>query len=193
MTLVHFITHPDVVIDPAVAIPDWPLSARGRGRMMASLAQPWVAGIGSVHCSTERKAIDGAEILGAHLRLPFATHADLGENDRSATGYLPRAEFEATADLFFAHPTRSIRGWERAIDAQARIVAAMDRLLALPHPPGDVAIVAHGGVGALLLCALLGEPVSRARDQPPTAQGGFRFTFEAVSRRVVTMWERIDG
>jgi len=26
--LVHFITHPDVVIDPAVPVPDWPLSAR---------------------------------------------------------------------------------------------------------------------------------------------------------------------
>jgi broad specificity phosphatase PhoE len=193
MTLVHFITHPDVVIDPAVKVPDWPLSPRGRARMHAALSQPWVAGIASIHCSTERKAIDGAEILAAHLRLPFATHDDLGENDRSATGYLPRAEFEATADLFFAHPAESIRGWERAIDAQSRIAAAIDRLLAQPHPPGDLAIIAHGGVGALLLCALLGETISRARDQPPTAQGGFRFAFEAASRRVITPWERIDG
>ena len=102
-------------------------------------------------------------------------------------------EFEATADLFFAHPTQSIRGWERAIDAQARVVAATNRVLALPRPPGDVAIVAHGGVGALLLCHLLGEPISRARDQPGTAAGGFRFTFEAASRRVVLAWERIDA
>ena len=54
----------------------------------------------------------------------FITHPGIGENDRSATGFLPREEFWATADLFFAHPTESIRGWERAIDAQARIVAA---------------------------------------------------------------------
>ena len=48
-------------------------------------------------------------------------------------------------------------------------------------------------VGALLLCALLGEKISRQRDQPPTASGGFRFAFEAASRRVVAGWERIDG
>lgn len=192
MSLVHFITHPDVVIDPGVPVPEWPLSERGRARMAAALVAPWVAGIRAIHCSTERKAIDGAEMLAAHLGLGFETHADLGENDRSATGYLPRLEFEATADLFFAHPTESIRGWERAVDAQARIVAAVDRLLAAPVA-GDMAIVAHGGVGALLLCALLGEGISRTRDQPGTASGGFRFAFEAASRRVVAGWERIDG
>ena len=193
MALVHFITHPDVEIDPAVPVPDWKLSARGRARMTAALSTPWVAAIASIHCSTERKATDGAEILAGHLALGFTPHAGLGENDRSATGFLPRAEFEATADLFFAHPIRSIRGWERAADAQARVAAAVDRVLTLPRPPGDVAIVAHGGVGALLLCHLLGEPISRARDQPGTAAGGFRFTFEAASRRVVQSWERIDA
>ena len=47
----------------------------------------------------------------------------LGENDRSSTGYLPKAEFEAVADAFFARPEESVRGWERAVDAQRRIVA----------------------------------------------------------------------
>jgi broad specificity phosphatase PhoE len=192
MPIIHFITHPDVLIDPAVPVPDWPLSPKGRARMEAALAADWVPAIRAIHCSTERKAIDGAEILGAHLGLPFATHHDLGENDRSATGFLPREEFEATADLFFAHPTESIRGWERAVDAQARIVGAVERILAAPIP-GDIAIVAHGGVGALLLCDLLGEPISRTRDQPPSAAGGWRFAFHAGTRRVVQGWERIDA
>jgi broad specificity phosphatase PhoE len=192
MAIVHFITHPDVLIDPAVPVPDWPLSPKGRARMQAALAAPWVPAIRAIHCSTERKAIDGAEILGAHLGLPFATHHDLGENDRSATGFLPREEFEATADLFFAHPTESIRGWERAVDAQARVVAAVDRILAAGLP-GDAAIVAHGGVGALLLCHLLGEPISRSRDQPPSAAGGWRYAFDAQTRRVLHGWERIDA
>jgi len=193
MTVVHFITHPDVVIDPAVPVPDWPLSERGVARMRAALAADWVAAIGAVHCSTERKAMDGAAILAGHLGLRFATHPDLGENDRSATGFLPREEFEATADLFFAHPAQSIRGWERAVDAQARVVAAVDRVLALPRPAGDVAIVAHGGVGALLLCALSGVGISRTRDQPATAAGGFRFAFDAETRELRHGWQRIDG
>ena len=193
MNVVHFITHPDVAIDPTVPVPDWPLSERGVARMRAALAANWVAGIGAVHCSTERKAIDGAVILAGHLGVRFATHATLGENDRSATGYLPREEFEATADLFFAHPTQSIRGWERAVDAQVRVVAAVERVLARPRPEGDVAIVAHGGVGALLLCALLGEAISRTRDQPVTAAGGFHFAFDADTRQVLHGWQRIDG
>ena len=192
MPIIHFITHPDVLIDPAVPVPDWPLSPKGRARMEAALAADWVPAIRAIHCSTERKAIDGAEILGAHLGLPFATHHDLGENDRSATGFLPREEFEATADLFFAHPTQSIRGWERAVDAQARIVGAVERILAAPIP-GDIAVVAHGGVGALLLCHLLDEPISRTRDQPPSAAGGWRYAFDAGTRRVVRGWERIDA
>lgn len=33
MPTVFFITHPDVAIDPAVAVPDWPLNGRGEERM----------------------------------------------------------------------------------------------------------------------------------------------------------------
>src|SRR6202012_4016929 len=67
MATVFFITHPDVLIDPAVPVPDWPLSPRGVARMRAMLAQPWISGIVAVWTSTERKAGDGAAILAAHL------------------------------------------------------------------------------------------------------------------------------
>ena len=90
---IRFITQPDVLIDAAVPVPDWPLSSRGRARMERCLRQPWVAGLRAVWCSTERKARDGAEILATHLGLPVNGLAELGENDRSATGYLPQAEF----------------------------------------------------------------------------------------------------
>ena len=63
MATVYFITHPDVIIDPAVAVPDWQLSPRGVARMRAMLSQSWVAGIVHVASSTERKATDGAAVL----------------------------------------------------------------------------------------------------------------------------------
>ena len=47
-------------------------------------------------------------MLAAALRLTPIIRADLGENDRSATGYLPKAEFEAMADAFFARPDESV-------------------------------------------------------------------------------------
>ena len=94
------------------------------------------------------------------------------------------------AELFFAHPETSIRGWERAVNAQRRIVAAVEGVIAAA-PEGDVAIVAHGGVGALLLCHLLGALIGRAHDQPPN-NGGNHFTFDAASRHLLHGWRPID-
>lgn len=192
MPTVYFVTHPDVLIDPAVPVPDWPLSARGRERMMRALALPWVAGIRAVWCSTERKARNGADILARHLNLPVTELAELGENDRSATGYLPRSEFEALTDQFFANPSESVRGWERAVDARRRIVAAVDHVLAASVGcGGDVAIVAHGGVGTLLLCHLHNDEISREHDQPPN-NGGNYFAFDLKTRHLHHGWRPID-
>jgi hypothetical protein len=83
-----------------VPVPRWPLSELGRQRMRAGLRQPWVKDIRAIYCSTEQKAIDGAEILASHLALPFHQIQELGENDRSATGFLPPDEFEGVADVF---------------------------------------------------------------------------------------------
>jgi hypothetical protein len=52
--------------------------------MRPQLAQPWVARVGAIYCSTERNAIEGAPVPGQHLCLPFTQVAVLGENDRSA-------------------------------------------------------------------------------------------------------------
>lgn len=187
-----FITHPDVVISPEVPVPRWPLSARGRERMRAGLRQPWVAEVGAVYCSTEQKARDGAAILAAHGGgLPITELAALGENDRSATGFLAPAEFERTADAFFAHPDLSVRGWERAVDAQARIVQAVQTLARGDTTSGLIAIVSHGAVGTLLYCHLAGQAIARQWDQPPNRGGNyFRFSLEPVA--VTGWWQAID-
>ncbi len=184
-----FITHPDVLIDPSVPVPEWPLSERGRARMHAMAAQEWTCAITAIWSSTERKAMDGAEILAQARSLPYRTLETLGENDRSATGYLARVEFEATADAFFAHPQTSIRGWERAIDAQARIAGAVAHVLAESPTPDGIAIIAHGAVGALYLCHLTGQPISRTADQPP-GSGGYFFAFAGGA--LVHGWRAIE-
>lgn len=187
----YFITHPEVTILPEVPIPQWPLSAAGRARMERGLAQPWVPRITSIYASTERKAVEAAHILAAHLALPVQCIPTLGENDRSSTGYLPRQEFEAVADLFFARPAESVRGWERAIDAQSRIVAAVTALAAADRTDGAVAIVAHGAVGALLYCHLAGMVIDRRHDQPGNGGGNyFRFTLHPPVAE--SAWRALD-
>jgi broad specificity phosphatase PhoE len=176
---VYFVTHPNVVISRDVPVPQWPLSELGRARMTRGLAQPWLRGVTSIYSSTERKAIDGAQIMADHLRLCFTPILELGENDRSSTGFLPPDEFEAVADEFFAKPTISVRGWERAVDAQSRVVSVIARLIAAEETAGSIAIVAHGAVGALLFCQLSGHAIDRRYDQPANGGGNyFHFSLE---------------
>ncbi len=159
--------------------------------MRAGLRQPWVREVTSIYCSTEQKAIDGAEILAQHLSLGFSQVEDLGENDRSATGFLPADEFERVADQFFGSPAQSTRGWERAVDAQARIVRAVEKIAAQDKATGAVALVSHGAVGTLLYCHLAGEPIDRRRDQPPNGGGNFyRFTLSPPAAH--GWWSPID-
>jgi broad specificity phosphatase PhoE len=192
MPVVYFITHPDVQMDPGVPVPQWPLSPRGRERMSGMLARPWVRRIRSIYCSNERKACDAAGIVADALKLRFEPIPALGENDRTASGYLPKAEFEAVADQFFARPDESVRGWERAVDAQRRIVGAMDAVRARMPKDGDIAVLSHGAVGALYLCHLKHCPISRAEDQPAT-NGGNYFAFETDGMVLLHGWQSIDG
>jgi broad specificity phosphatase PhoE len=192
MSIVHFITHPEVVIDPVIPVPDWPLSPVGRERMRrAVLEQPWFQNVRALFSSAEQKAREAAGIIAEHHCLQPTVIEGLGENDRSATGYLPRREFEAVADEFFARPEQSVRGWERAVDAQCRIVAAVEHAITLAPAEGDIAIVSHGGVGALFLCHLKRVPIARTEDQPGDG-GGCVFSFDAANRRLLYGWRLVE-
>lgn len=187
MSTIFFITHPEVVIDPATLVPRWHLSDVGIAKMRAFAAAPSMRDIRTIWASTETKAIEGAGILAAAHGLPVAVHPGLDENDRSATGFLPPDEFQRVADQFFAHPDESVRGWERAVDAQKRVAAAFEAITAAPAA-GDIAIVAHGGVGTLLYCHLAGLAISRQHDQP--AQGHY-WSYSLSSRSLLHAWRSI--
>lgn len=160
-----FVSHPEVVIDPAVPVPRWVLTDEGIARMRRLAADPGLAGLSAVWASDEAKAIEAAGILAARFGLPVQVHPGLAEMDRSSTGYRPKAAFERLADAFFARPGESIEGWERAVDAQRRVVVAAAEILA-GHRGGTLALVGHGGTGTLLMCAWAGLPIARCHDQP---------------------------
>lgn len=186
---VIFITHAEVVIDPAVPVPDWPLTPDGAARHRRFATNPALGKATALFCSDERKARDGAEEMAPSLGLSPRVRAGLGENDRSSTGFLVKTEFEATADRFFAQPDHSIRGWETARDAQARIISAVKDAVAEERAPGDVVIVGHGGTAALLRCALLGREITRDEDQ--TEGGGCWYQFPADFSGAPSDWQRI--
>lgn len=48
MATLRYLTHPNVAVDPDVAVPAWSLSEQGRRRAEAMLSQPWVPSVGRV-------------------------------------------------------------------------------------------------------------------------------------------------
>src|SRR5215510_2869098 len=129
-TLVRYLTHPQVQIDPHVPVPSWRLSGVGAARVQALITAGWLAGTTLVVSSAEQKALETAEPLAAALGIPLEIREEMHENDRSATGFLAPVEFASVANEFFAYPNQSIRGWERAVDAQPASCAKRSRFSA---------------------------------------------------------------
>lgn len=185
----RYLTHPQVAVDPAVPVPDWGLSAEGLARTQALAKADWLAGITRIVASGERKALQTAEVLAEALHLEVERRDAMHENDRSATGFLPPREFEAVADAFFHQPEHSVRGWERAVDAQGRIVRETEAVLSQPGT-GDILVIGHGAVGTLLFCHYAKLPIDRVHDQP--AGGGHYFSLAVEGRRVLHPWRPME-
>jgi broad specificity phosphatase PhoE len=187
--IVRYLTHPQVAIDPAVPVERWGLNETGCLRVAAIAAAAALRGTTSVISSGETKAIETALPIAAALGLEPVIREDMHENDRSATGFLPPEEFERVADRFFAAPDQSIRGWERAVDAQARVLRETRTALA-GAPAGDVLLVGHGAVGTLLMCHIAGWPIDRCNDQP--GGGGNVFAFERQTLKLRHAWQAME-
>lgn len=187
--LVRYLTHPQVQIDPRTPVPSWGLSHAGHRRVEDLVRAGWLSGTTQVVTSAERKAIETAQPIAAALGAEIEIREAMHENDRSATGFLPPTEFESVADRFFSEPSSSTRGWERASDAQARIVREMEIVLTRSQR-GHVLIVGHGAVGTLLYCHYAGLAISRDHDQP--AGGGHYFSMTLEGRQVLHGWRRME-
>lgn len=187
--VVRYLTHPEVNVDPSIPVPRWGLSEVGKARTESVTRTGLPSGTTRVISSGERKAIETAQIIAAKLGVDVEVRETMHENDRSATGFLVADEFEAAANQFFGQPHVSVRGWERAVDAQLRIVRQVEQVLAR-DTPGDVLFVGHGGVGTLMYCHYSGLEIARIHDQP--AGGGCFFAFRSHDRRVLYGWRRLE-
>lgn len=188
---VRYLTHPQVCIEPLKNVRQWSLSPVGIARVSALAAT--LGPLTQTHrviSSGETKALETAAPLARALGVKLEVCSLMHEHDRSATGFLPPEEFEKVADEFFAKPSKSARGWERADDAQWRIVSLMNALLE-GSQDGDVLIVGHGGVGTLLYCALSGINIDRHFDQGPRG-GGCWFQFDLKTRMPHQGWQPME-
>ncbi len=194
MAKIIFLSHPEVRVDPSVPVPRWSLSDQGEQRMRRFCIEGRaMRNVSSVFTSTEQKAVDCGRIANELLSIGHFTNDQLGEIDRSSTGYLPHLEHAEVSKKAFEYPERSIRGWEKAIDAQTRIKEAL-RIVWRDNkrPHGDVLIVSHGGVGLLLLCSCLNQEISR-KYAMQNAGGGCYFVIDSDTELVLASWEDMDA
>lgn len=189
MSRIFFITHPEVVIDPNVPVPQWGLSDEGRNRAMSLLGHPWVKEINLIYSSEELKAHQTAEIIANHLNLEVRTNSKLGEVDRSSTGFLHEPDLSKTVKEFFENPDKSIAGWESAEMAQKRIAHCVENIIST-NPPANIAFISHGMVGGLLMSYLKKIPIHRRYMQRNL---GSYFIYDIDEHEVVQEWRNIDS
>ena len=189
-----YLTHPQVVIDPAVPTPRWGLNPQGLARARAFAARGVVPENAMIFSSDETKAMDLAGAIAAVSGAQVVTDPAMGENDRSSTGFLASEQFEAMADRFFAHPDQSMEGWERASDAQARIVDAVGRALQGVPAERPAVFCGHGAVGTLLKCFVGDRPIARSEDQRRLADpgGGNFYVFDLNVMRLYGDWAPME-
>lgn len=189
-----YVTHPQVQMDANIPVPLWRLSTEGRQRAEAFAARGIVPDGAMIFSSRERKALDLADLLAAKAGTLVLSDHQMGENDRSATGFLPPEMFELMADRFFAEPEASVDGWERAVDAQRRIVRTVETALSSVPPQTPAIFCGHGAVGTLLKCHVAGRPISRSEDQTRTGGtgGGNCFVFDLAAGALCCEWTRLE-
>lgn len=187
MKTVCFLTHPDVLLNQAVPITEWGLSESGRKKAVRVSDRKWISKVEEIYSSKETKARETAQIISNKLNVECIFVEELGEIDRSSTGYMELEKFKEAVDSFFSEPRASHRGWETAVQAQKRITSIVFDRIVKNSIARRLLIVSHGGVGALLMADLLEKSISREYCQE--SQGSY-FLFRE-NKKLVKKWTKL--
>lgn len=143
---------------------DTPLALKGIDQAQALADALLPCPIGVVHCSDLKRARQTAEIIAETLGVPTVAHRELREVSLGEWDGQPRQEVAELWAGQFATRGRGIEdyrppGGESFADCLARALPAWESITACDDEA--VAIVGHAGINRLLLCRLLGLPVTR--------------------------------
>jgi 2,3-bisphosphoglycerate-dependent phosphoglycerate mutase len=144
----------------------------------------WAATVrlSALACSDLRRSVQTAEPVAARTGLTPLVDKRLRELDfglaEGRTLAEVRAEHPAVVERFVADPARHhFPDGEAPADAVTRGMAALAEL-SEAHPDGRVLVVAHSTLIRLLVCAVLGVPLSEYRRKLPRLSPGSRTDLE---------------
>ena len=136
---------------------EWGLSEAGirRARALADRVRPGSAR--AVYTSTERKAVETAQLLGTAWQLPVTPIIGLHEHERAGEPRVQASEFERRVRELFGRPRDLVYGTETGEQARRRFEHALATLLTTDS--SDVIVVSHGTVISLFVAHAAGiEP-----------------------------------
>ena len=144
------IKHASPLVIPGTPPEKWKLSDKGRESCgpLAEAIRPH--GPTVIVSSEEPKARETAEVIAQALGVPVETAPDLHEHDRTNVPHMRSGEFISHMEVFFRKPTERVLGRESAVAALDRFESAVDTVIAKHPGDGNIAIVSHGTVIALL-------------------------------------------
>jgi broad specificity phosphatase PhoE len=143
------IKHASPLVVPGTPPQNWKLSDKGRESCgpLANAVRAHAPTI--IVASDEPKAKETAELVANALGVPVETAPGLHEHDRTNVPHMRSGEFISHMEVFFRKPTERVLGLEAAVAALDRFEQAVNDVVA-KHAEGNVAIVSHGTVIALL-------------------------------------------
>ena len=156
MSNLLLIKHSEPAVDLELPPSKWQLS--GRGKQRAGLLGDYLAdlGVSALYSSSEAKAVETADIIGAAIGLPVDVVHDLREHDRASTPVIDAEKWRSLVIEAIRKQDEQIYGAEPVSTARKRFGRAVERLMK-PHERYDktVAVVSHGTVISTFAAALL--------------------------------------
>jgi len=154
MSLIYLVRHPATAVELGTPSHQWSLSPAGLEQAQQLAQQAFWRRVQMIYSSEEPKATTTARIVADKTGLPWQTHACLGELDRSSFQPPDIAAYRSAVARMFGTPHHQVRGWESRAQAEERIVTCIQQIAA--NVKGDVAVISHGLILALLVAHLTG-------------------------------------
>nr|WP_321979879.1 histidine phosphatase family protein [uncultured Cohaesibacter sp.] len=191
--LVRYLIHPqslDTLSSPQGACA---LDDDARARAEAFARSGLLDGTAYIFSSSHAITRQTASVIGDLLSILPIVDAEMDESDTLISDALPEMGLvDRFKSLFSPKKEQAASQGESAMDAQDRIAAAylsaMERVLT-SGMRGDVLMVGHGGVGALLFCYLSGQGIGAEFTPPPS---GYYFTYDWGARKMLHGWQAME-
>jgi len=178
---------------------DQPLSAQGQVQAQALAVWLTTHKVTSILTSTLRRAVETADIVRAHLHLPYIALDTLRERNVGRFEGLTSAELLAirrqsglrTDDLY--QDWHGVEGVEQDADVATRVHTVIDEFLQRASPDDSALLITHAGVIKSYLHTSFAIPVTRPRCFKVYAGSAMTLMFYAGRPQILGLWQNPDA